>query len=349
MPALWRAFDNLWSNAPGPGGVGLRTRYAQAWAHVAARFRGSPDILGYDLFNEPFPGSDYLGCFPPQGCPQDDTSKLAPFMLASIKAVHAVDPTHLAFYEPWLQFDYGAPTGLGDFADSASGMSFHDYCLATVGAPETPPTRTGCNDFVESPVVDNALAQSTTSGDALLLSEFGASTDATDLREILHLADAHGIPWLEWAYCACGDPTGNGEAESLVYDPRKPPRGANVNRATLSVLDEPHPQVVAGTPGGFAYDASTRTFRFSYRTRGVHGRLRPGLRTVIWVGRMHYPKGYVAVVRGGRVVSSAGARSLVVVAGPGSTAVEVTVRPESSAAAAVAARQPQSQRRANSR
>ena len=78
---------------------------------------------------------------------------------------------------------------------------------------------------MEERVVDNALAQSAASGDALMLTEFGATTDEAELREILSLADAHGIPWLEWAYCACGDPTGSGDAEALVYDPAKPPVG----------------------------------------------------------------------------------------------------------------------------
>ncbi|MBV9292572.1 MAG: cellulase family glycosylhydrolase, partial [Frankiales bacterium] len=70
MPALWRALDNLWTNAPGPGSVGLRDRYAEALGHVAKAFRGDPAVLGYDVFNEPFPGSPYLSCFPPRGCPE---------------------------------------------------------------------------------------------------------------------------------------------------------------------------------------------------------------------------------------------------------------------------------------
>ena len=327
MPALWRAFDNLWANAAGPGGVGLRDRVAQAWAHVATAFRSDPDVLGYDLFNEPFPGSDYLSCFPPAGCAPDDQSKLAPFMRASMDAIHKVDPKHLAFYEPWITFDYGAPTSLGKFADGMSGMSFHDYCLATVGAPETPPTRTMCNTLVEERVVNNALSQAATSGDALMLSEFGATTDATELHEILGLSDSNDIPWLDWAYCECGDPTGNGTSEALVYDPSKPPTGNNVNTGTLNVLDEPYPRLVAGTPGPFSYDAATNTFTFTYSTAGVGGRvLQPGLATSIWIGSLHYPHGYSATVQGGRVTSPANAAVLTVVPTGSANSVTVTVR-----------------------
>ena len=327
MPALWRAFDNLWDDADGPGGIGLRERMAQMWAHVAQRFRGDPAVLGYDIFNEPYPGSDYASCFPPAGCASDDKDRLAPFMLASIKAIHAVDPTHLAFYEPWLMFDYGAPTALGGFADDMSGMSFHDYCLATVGFPETPPTRTICNTMVEERVMANALEHARTSGDALLLSEFGAVTNETELREILSLADAHGISWTNWAYCHCGDPTGNGTAEALVYDPAKPPVGDNVNDVTLGVLDEPYPRLVAGTPGAFSFDPDSRRFTFEYSTKGVTGSLRPGLLTEIWVGSMHYPRGYRVVARGAHVVSRPGADVLQLKSKRTAGTVTVTLSP----------------------
>jgi len=57
QPPIIRAFDNLWANAPGPGGVGIQDRFAAAWAHLARRFRDETTIVGYDILNEPFPGS----------------------------------------------------------------------------------------------------------------------------------------------------------------------------------------------------------------------------------------------------------------------------------------------------
>src|ERR1700722_1585417 len=66
-PALEHALDAFFNNAPGPGGVGLQDRFAAAWAHVAAYFRGSPSVLGYELFNEPFPGTLWQPCLIPTG------------------------------------------------------------------------------------------------------------------------------------------------------------------------------------------------------------------------------------------------------------------------------------------
>lgn len=312
MPALQEAFDNLWSNAAGPGGVGLATRYAALVRHVARYFHGEPGVLGYDVFNEPFPGTDDLACFPPLGCETADRDQLLPFMRRAVRAVHSVDPHVLAFYEPWLMFDYGAPTYVGRVAPGQVGMSFHDYCIGALGLPSLAAVQPVCDSLVESRVMANALHQAKTTGSALLLSEFGAERNVADLREVVDLADSHGISWLEWAYCDCGDPTGSGSAEALVLDPRRPPRGSNVAHSTLQALDEPYAQLVSGTPTAMSYDPATDVFRLRYDTRSP-GRRRfgAGARSRIYVPPLHYRHGYRVRVDGARVVSGRDAAHLV--------------------------------------
>lgn len=56
-PALHEALDAFWANAPGPGGVGLQDRFAGMWAHVATTLGSHPAVIGYDILNEPSPGS----------------------------------------------------------------------------------------------------------------------------------------------------------------------------------------------------------------------------------------------------------------------------------------------------
>jgi endoglycosylceramidase len=63
-PAVQRAFDQFWDNASAADGVGLQDHYARAWQKVAQRFAGNPCVIGYDLMNEPFPGSEAAGYFP---------------------------------------------------------------------------------------------------------------------------------------------------------------------------------------------------------------------------------------------------------------------------------------------
>jgi endoglycosylceramidase len=100
MPALNRAFDHFWANDPGPDDVGLVDRYAAAWEHVAGRFESIPGLLGYDLMNEPWPGSEYPSCISTEGCPAFDSGPLSDFTLKTIEAIRKADPRSLAWYEP---------------------------------------------------------------------------------------------------------------------------------------------------------------------------------------------------------------------------------------------------------
>lgn len=49
-------FDAFWNNTPVQG-RGLQDRYADLWRMMARRYAGSPALFGYDLLNEPAPGS----------------------------------------------------------------------------------------------------------------------------------------------------------------------------------------------------------------------------------------------------------------------------------------------------
>lgn len=56
-PAVQKAFDHFWNNTPGPGGIGIQDRFANAWGYLAGKLNGEPNMIGYDIFNEPFIGS----------------------------------------------------------------------------------------------------------------------------------------------------------------------------------------------------------------------------------------------------------------------------------------------------
>jgi endoglycosylceramidase len=319
MPALEHAFDNLWADAPGPGGVGLQERYAAAWAHVAARFAGDDHVLGYDLFNEPWPGSAWPSCVSSSGCPAFE-AKLGALEAKGIAAIRGADPKHLVWYEPNGSFNLGqAETQLPNFHDPRAGMSFHDYCSSTTAVACISP---------EQLVLDKALRRSRKTGDALLLTEFGATNDVATLTRVEADADAVRMPWIEWAYCGCSDPTTSAipaDSEALVLDPEQSPQGANVVHATLGALVRPYPLVVAGTPARFGFDPKKRVFNLSYSTAraGGRSRFRAGACTQVFVPALQYPHGYSARVSGARVISRRGSGTLELASRRGAKKVRV--------------------------
>jgi endoglycosylceramidase len=58
QPPVTACFDAFWADAPGPDGTGIQTHYIKTWQYVAEHFKDDATVAGYDLMNEPYPGSD---------------------------------------------------------------------------------------------------------------------------------------------------------------------------------------------------------------------------------------------------------------------------------------------------
>ncbi len=321
-PALQRALDQFFSNAPGPQNAGLQTWFARAWAHVASAFGTNRWILGDELFNEPFPGSMWETCANTSGCPAFD-AELTALYHRTAAAIRSVDRHTLIWYEPNVFFNNGAPTDVGALGDPHAGFAFHDYCLSEpqTGSPQ------GCDTF-DDMVFTNALGHVALSREAVLMTEFGSTTDVAYLDDLLARADRNMVPWLEWSYCACRSPTDTGQP-GIVVDPAKPPSGANLVTGTLQALVEPYPQTISGIPLSWGFNRADKTFTLRFDTVRAAGgrRFRAGALTEIAAPAMVYGGRYTARVMGGAVVSRPGAARLVIAACRGAHMITVTVSP----------------------
>ena len=324
QPALQTAENNFWANAT-VDGEGLQNWYAGAWQHVAAYFDGNPDILGYDLYNEPVPGSSILSCMLSAAACSSQDATLTSFYTKVTAAIRTVNKTTLLFDEPWVTFDTGTSSALGSTGDSETGFSFHDYCpFASVSTS----LNFACPPFNDE-VFSNAAAVSARTGDALLLTEFGATNDASILSTVVADAAQAKVGWLMWSFCGCGDPTGSASVEGLVNDAASAPTGSNVNTAMLDALAVPHPELVAGTPQSYGYTTATSVFTLTYSTERADGSgtFPAGSQTSVAVPAVQYPSGYAVTVSGASVVSAGSV--LDISSCPGATSVTVTVKPGS--------------------
>ncbi len=317
-----RAWDNFWANSRDSGGVGLQDRYAAAWRHVAARFAGVDHVIGYDLLNEPWPGTSWPLCANTAVCPQHQ--QLAAFYRKVIAAVRQVDRSHIAWYEPNLLTAAGAAVDLPKLGDSRAGLSFHVYCLTAAlgGGNDSPALCPG----LEQVAFDQAESHSAASGSALLMTEFGSTNDTAAIRRVAAEADRNRVGWTEWTYSSNGR-TDFAGTPSLVHDPDKPPAGANVDAGQRGALLRVAPRVVAGTPADWSYDPATKVFRMRWSSAraGGGGRFGAGAISEVTVPEDLYPGGYAAAVAGGTVVSAR--RSTVLKIAGGARSVSLVLRP----------------------
>jgi endoglycosylceramidase len=122
------AYQGLYSNWDGVGDA-----WAAAWAHVAARFRGQPHILGLELLNEPFAGNPYgnpLLMVPYPNPWNADRVNLQPAYDRISAAVRTVDANVLLFFAGVTWGDAGAgfsaPPG-GAQQANRSVLAYHYY------------------------------------------------------------------------------------------------------------------------------------------------------------------------------------------------------------------------------
>jgi len=304
-PALQQAFQSFWDDDVAPDGKGLQEDYAAMFSAVAKQFATEPYVLGYDLLNEPWPGTTWEPCLDDDGgCPSLDQSELAPAYAKAVAAIRAAGDQHVIFGEPFVLFNFGTvPASIPvPGGDSNGGMAFHVYPVVESDAPD---------------VVGQAVAWAAASGGALLNTEWGATTDTTVLTETSLALDSALVPWIFWSFCCELIPTFDGG-----------PGGMNLVASTAAVLVQPYPLAVAGTPETMLLDPTARTLSFTWTTaRAGGGKFAVGTVTTFEVPPLTYPAGYTVTALGGWVTSAACASLLTVQAKPGAATVSVSIHP----------------------
>jgi endoglycosylceramidase len=318
-PAVGRAFDNFWFNTNNLWG-----HYADAWTAVAAKWKNQDHHMGFDLMNEPYPGSQFATCANPAGCPVFDTQYLQKMQETSLAGIRTVDPGNIVWFEPNFVFNGGAMTHLGTASvpnDANLGFSWHKYCLLGVvlhsqGQNDLPACEQWHQIVSEEAELVAERLQSTT-----LVTEFGASDDLADLDQVMRQTEAKFVGWQYWQYKNWRDPTTESQesgGQGLFADDEDL---ATVKVEKLKVLERPYPQATAGTPLALSFDAATRAFNYRYTPRCAGGP------TEIYVPALHYPAGYKLELTGARSVSPPGASNLRLEALPGAAEVEVKISP----------------------
>jgi len=322
-PELQTAVQHFWSNDV----VGnLQGNFDLAWAAVARTFEDDPWVIGYDPYNEPFStatqtaaSSTYTGQLECFYTGKDHTGFLAngldPLVCPPqvpdngvVPTIEAIDHRHLLFVEPDIYWVNGgnAPSQLGPMPFPRLVFNFHVYCGDRSPVTGNPTNLLRCLESEETTASEQDVTRLSMSsarqptGPAIFMSEFGASTSVQLVGFDAEAAGLDQLGWTYWAWKDYDDPTGS-SAEGLVlrdgsYSP------------VMSVLSRTYPQQIAGDPNSIQFNPFTGAFTMAYApTLAARG-----VTTVDVAAAEHYPNGWCAAVRGGRITSPPGATHLTV-------------------------------------
>jgi endoglycosylceramidase len=315
MPELSTLFDRFWA-----GRDGLLDAYATFWGQVAEHYADQPYSMGYDLFNEPWAGLEWLSCLT-TGCKPTYAAELQPALEKMLAAIRRVDRTAVVWFEP-QQFFGGQKVG-SYFTPVAGeddlGFSWHNYCpqvfLSSAGLPLG--STASCASYTEDRQ-KTALDQAARMQAVPMMSEWGATDDTQALSIDAAGADDHAMGWTYWAYKRWDDPTTADTAQGLFTDDGDL---ASVKQDKLAVLVRTYPQATAGIPGPYTYD--TTTGEFSYRYAPDPAVAAP---TRIFVSPLTTPHGYDVAVEGGHVSSRDGQYVEIAADGTAPVRVHITAR-----------------------
>ncbi len=308
----------------------LQGQFARVWQAVATHYRDNPDVIGYEVFNEPTDLSTpdfsrelqcaYAGrALSPRSCARGGVQPLSGGLIG---AIEAADPTHLVFFEPTI-----SPSVLdANVAGITERLRFPRLVLAfhVYGTP--PPGVFGCPGRVclrsEREAMNHFLSERNhirtlqPGGPAMIMDEFGGGPSIPDIAQVAELARERALSWSYWSALQLHDPTG-APGENLLNDRTGIPWPEKAR-----ALAGPYALATAGRPGPAFFEPSTRSFTYRYTVD-------PAVTepTEIVVPPYTYPDGYHVVVHGAIVMSAPDAPELALSPLPGSQQVRVSVAP----------------------
>jgi endoglycosylceramidase len=273
--ACHSSFDAFWSNTE-VCGKGLQDHFAECWAYVAEKLGDKPAVIGFDFFNEPFPGSPGGQCFRRLVCGAagqvlfgkdyhrlslikglfsgDRAEKLYDSISYTVlhKATRRMEPIIARFdkiiflensYFSNLGIPYSAPALVLDGRrDPQQAFAPHAYDFMV----DTPDYRYASNDRVGGIFAEH-LRSGRRLGLPVLVGEWGGFGDESDtgwLRHIeflLSLFDSNKWSYAYWHY--------NDNFFSSVL---------------MQVYSRPYPKAVAGTAEYYGFDRQSGVFTLAF-------------------------------------------------------------------------------------
>ena len=296
------AFDSFWHNrapavpvgdSPGPG---LQDHYIGAMAALALRFKSESAVVGYEIMNEPLPGTFPPGAF--------STAELYPFYRKVIDALTGVGDGAYAdlgvhvnrqafFFEPMALRNLEdapdqVPLPFSSYPNLVYAPHVYTHVLsgdAVAGIHNSPYPISYDQAF------DVADAEAQAMGTALWIGEFGnsPSDDETFLRGATTAQDTAGVgsAMYQWKNtCGAGNTPEQCANIWSIYagdGSTAPAQNGPLIASRVKFLSRVVPRAIAGHLDSFRYEPDDRSFTMAATADGPVRRGRRDQETVLFI------------------------------------------------------------------
>ena len=272
-PELMSIYDSFFDNESG-----TLDAFIEFWKILADKFKNKKNVLGYDLWNEPWTPNlwtDLKSLMPGY----IDDHKLKDFYIKLNDEIKEVDPNFTMLFEPTPFPDilplFGGQT-LSTFSSAPVDpelrqqmFNVHNYCCAADqnickdGEPKMEDATTKCPDFHDRKVNKNKQ-QAQKMGVPLIITEFGACSSSLscyyELLGFVKAADKYLTSWCYWMYKAFNDHTTTAaENEEGMFNP-----DGSLQSIKEKALSRTYIQSYQGIPLEVNFDDDTKVFTSSF-------------------------------------------------------------------------------------
>mmetsp|Transcript_27917 Transcript_27917/g.61530 ORF Transcript_27917/g.61530 Transcript_27917/m.61530 type:complete len:529 (-) Transcript_27917:172-1758(-) len=284
--ATGSAYDRLYQNHDN-----LTHAWGAFWAEVARVFDGAPELLGYNLINEPFVGNPYedpLLLVPNVG----DRLRLQPAYDIVNKYIRGVDPEGLVFFSgcTWDRTGRGLDKALPlGFTHPPGGMEFANRSVSAFHFYIPPQDARDVESYFQLRMEDAKKL-----GTGLFLTEsccdglFDVAAPA---------AEARGISWMHWEwkdFCKESPESSKSRSQNAAFGACKTGFGAGpftdgkFNVTVLHRLARPYATAIAGSFTAASFDHVSNVFILNFTVD-------PAIKapTEVSATKLRYPSGYL--------------------------------------------------------
>lgn len=265
-------------------------QFGKFWQVVAKTFQNEPNVLGYELINEPFAGNFWTK---PQRLiisGYADEENIMPAYKKLHEYIRAVDDDTIILYEPMVSdiWSVGFKEGPGGKAyDNRQAFSYHVYCF-DVDKSGDPKSKFICKTFDDA-IFNWRTETSKSIGGGRILTEFGAisnsSKGVTELEWITGEAEKRFTSWVTWQYKYYNDYTTAADPADIESFWN---RDGELRVSKVKALSRTFAQQLCGIPTFNEFNPNTSQYQLKFILNGHCNDQTSNPYTIIYYNKEYY-------------------------------------------------------------